>query len=626
VPYSSKKQRRFMWAKKPKIAEKWRKKGHGHVAVKKAADDWSSVDDPYEEEREEWLRENPEPKTPQNTRQSELGEYFHEIPHTKWGDVTAARKIPEGGITSAGHPGITQHEHNVRWEEGKDRDWVGKPKVPFDIKVGDKGSWWTKPNSRDIAQSYGFDDYQLALFRGEFEGPGIKRVQQRNEGEGVSLPNIAGGVEAVPEMFMHHDEPIPRERLVPIPTTGEASDNAYLASLRAGLPMFDPTPGPSSWPKTPIKKMTEEESRQTELGEYDWQFPSTHGDVSKVRVLPERYLKRIASEGIKPLEQDPHQLDWEGMQEDEGLKQFDLKEPGTWWTDPTVENIGAASTSPHVTPGIVGLRGNVDDFKHQHRGADKSIEEIPETYIQDRVPPERLVRLPYKESMGPRPYGYYRKNLESGEIPNQIDMARQYGFPEEDTRGLDWKEKNTGEPMEIAFQLLKAQQTLPSYDRESIEDMFDPENHNIIMSSKPGSAEGMSEKEQSERHDRLLSQIGELKDRPHMKIITGRGKSEEWGDENSIGLSNIPDHLIPRILELADEHGQDSVLHSPSGTGQTEFLKPSGETGVWNGAEIRLRGLAGYPIKFTEYMGYEESNGRADGHGPSVAQRGGWKR
>jgi len=111
-------------------------------------------------------------------------------------------------------------------------------------------------------------------------------------------------------------------------------------------------------------------------------------------------------------------------------------------------------------------------------------------------------------------------------------------------------------------------------------ELFDPETHNILISSKPNwvnDENPMSQKEQSERHDRLLSQIGELENKLQMKIISGRGQSEEWGPENSIALSNVPEPLIPEILGLAEEHKQDSILHSPSGTGQTEFLKPDGE-------------------------------------------------
>lgn len=35
MPFSSEKQRRFMWAKHPEIAEKWAEEGKGHVEKKK---------------------------------------------------------------------------------------------------------------------------------------------------------------------------------------------------------------------------------------------------------------------------------------------------------------------------------------------------------------------------------------------------------------------------------------------------------------------------------------------------------------------------------------------------------------------------------------------------------------
>lgn len=128
--------------------------------------------------------------------------------------------------------------------------------------------------------------------------------------------------------------------------------------------------------------------------------------------------------------------------------------------------------------------------------------------------------------------------------------------------------------------VIKAQQTIPSYVPEEVEGVFNPDTQNIIISSKPNTVNEknpMSEAEQSERHDKLLSQIGELENKELMSIITGRGNSEEWGSENSIALSNVPDHLVDEILALADYHNQDSVLHSPSGTGDAQFLKPSGE-------------------------------------------------
>lgn len=87
----------------------------------------------------------------------------------------------------------------------------------------------------------------------------------------------------------------------------------------------------------------------------------------------------------------------------------------------------------------------------------------------------------------------------------------------------------------------------------------------------------MSEEKQSDLHDNLLAELGALKNKKDMKIISARGKSVEWGDEHSIALSNVPDHHFDNIMGLATKYEQDSVLHSPKGTSSGELLKPSGE-------------------------------------------------
>ena len=138
----------------------------------------------------------------------------------------------------------------------------------------------------------------------------------------------------------------------------------------------------------------------------------------------------------------------------------------------------------------------------------------------------------------------------------------------------------TGFPMNIAFQLLKAQQTLHSYDPDSVEELLHPNKRTVFISSKPNwvnEENPMSEKKQSELHDNLLAELGALENKKGMKIISARGKSVEWGDEHSIALSNVPDHHFDNIMGLASKYEQDSVLHSPKGTSSGELLKPSGE-------------------------------------------------
>ena len=333
------------------------------------------------------------------------------------------------------------------------------------VQEGTEGSWWSYPTEQmfDRAAGSAMNPSKVVALRGDPSKYGIAHLRDSDE----ARENLA-------EMYLEHNKNIPPEALVEVPmrenVPGERDEHYMDTARRMGIPrgkhpMFD---GPTRWSDKPLpfgpprtgRKLEDvpdselyraepmdiafqllKESRQATLGEYDWQFPSQYGPVTKVRVLPERYLNRIASEGVQPLEQTPHQLDWEGMQEDEGLTSFDLSKPGTWWTDPTVQNIGAASTSEAWNRGLVGLRGDPNDFRHQHRDADESIEELPETYIQENIPPERLVRLPHKRIMGPEDK---RISLltDDGANQEQVDMAREYGFPEDRS-------------MTKAFQLLK---------------------------------------------------------------------------------------------------------------------------------------------------------------------------
>ena len=135
------------------------------------------------------------------------------------------------------------------------------------------------------------------------------------------------------------------------------------------------------------------------------------------------------------------------------------------------------------------------------------------------------------------------------------------------------------EAMNITWRLLKkAQRTLDAFDRKKIEEVINPKSNTIIIASKPGSAEGMGSAQQSYLHNRLLAHLANLGKRaPNMNIITGVGRSKEWGNEHSITLSNVPHDLIDDIKELAHQFEQDSILHSPEGTTDALFAPPRGE-------------------------------------------------
>jgi len=137
------------------------------------------------------------------------------------------------------------------------------------------------------------------------------------------------------------------------------------------------------------------------------------------------------------------------------------------------------------------------------------------------------------------------------------------------------KKTEASEPMDIAMRLLKAQQTLFAYDPPSIEEGFRPNSQSVIIASKPG-AKDISNEEQSRLHDEMLRDISELDGSQHLRVISARGRSNEWGDENSFMLTNVPDNMMPHIFSLADKFGQDSILHSPKGTAGAQFVDSSG--------------------------------------------------
>ena len=158
-----------------------------------------------------------------------------------------------------------------------------------------------------------------------------------------------------------------------------------------------------------LLKMTMAESRQTELGEFHPNFPSSHGPMTAVRVIPRVYLDEVSRAGVLPLSGDEsgvasdvreHNVDFERRRPEmseltgKNLKQFDLSGPGTWWTKPSVTNVRRSFTrAGRQGPALVGVRGNLDDFKHQKRDAHETTEHLPEMYMEDTVPPERTVRM-----------------------------------------------------------------------------------------------------------------------------------------------------------------------------------------------------------------------------------------
>ena len=162
---------------------------------------------------------------------------------------------------------------------------------------------------------------------------------------------------------------------------------------------------------------------------------------------------------------------------------------------------------------------------------------------------------------------------------HRMEALRQMGHGDTSVPVFRYHQQQvkTGEPMNLAWRMLKAQQTIDAYSRENVEEGFEPDVQNVIIASKPG-AENINAEEQSRLHDEMLRRISELEGSENIRIMSARGRSQEWGDENSLMLSNVPDDMLHEIHSLAGEFNQDSILHSPKGMAGTQFVDSSGES------------------------------------------------
>ena len=155
-----------------------------------------------------------------------------------------------------------------------------------------------------------------------------------------------------------------------------------------------------------------------------------------------------------------------------GQRQFvDLPDAkaGTWVTRPTMGDVKNLYTHNYPEK-IVMVRGPIDQYGKVHRrDSDKAVENLAEAFIEhdDPIPPERLVTIPLSgrtylqaaDDLGlPQTY-----NTRGGKTSRWSDALPPFRTPqteEEMLREIQDEYKQTGEPMEIAFQLLKAH-TLP---------------------------------------------------------------------------------------------------------------------------------------------------------------------
>ena len=265
-----------------------------YVAVKKSnsyEDDWSSVDDMYEDERQQWLKDNPEPPDPpgvtgKDSRQAILPESDPTLDRTTgWAGVEPVTAIRYMGDHRAGSP-VRQGDYQTSFEGTRDKEsnqpdmdfdaptveaphgeaappgWKDRPptdkdadhgypdkggwlyrdpetgshywykggkygfqKKFMDVQEGTQGSWWSGPTEQDFnrAQGAAFDPKKVVALRGDPNKYGI--AHQRDSDE--ALEHLA-------EMFLEHKKNIPPEALVEFPI--QRDENYLDTARRMGIP------------------------------------------------------------------------------------------------------------------------------------------------------------------------------------------------------------------------------------------------------------------------------------------------------------------------------------------------------------------------------------------------------
>lgn len=166
-------------------------------------------------------------------------------------------------------------------------------------------------------------------------------------------------------------------------------------------------------------------SRQTTLGEFHPDFPSPYGPVTMIRYHPTQNWydnfdahramygetfdetipqtpQSLITEGLKatPASEEAHSWEALSAEEDQNknnyrkFKQFDLSGKGTWFhpagmnRQSVFQHSGTGRTPTRMG---LGVRIPLKDVQGQFRNW---TDEGPEAWVQQDIPPERLVRIP----------------------------------------------------------------------------------------------------------------------------------------------------------------------------------------------------------------------------------------
>ena len=476
-----------------------------NVAVRKSdifGDDWSSVDDLYEDERKQWVKDNPEPTptpTMDDSWQTRLPNFDPSMDDPIWGPTVAMRvqgDYPAGSPVRQGAANLGYEEmldihsehpkkdktqpddDDPTWDPDVESEWERDPesgsryyydssgqKVFLDLEEGMKGSWLARPTRKDASNLYAHtgDPRKLVFVRqNALLGTQMKRDSDQNP-------------EGVAEMFLQHDENLPKEGLVSIPLRGRSYQHAA-----AGLGLPDHTKGlhsqshhgvgyswsnPSRWSDAllPWQKPEEEgeDWHKVMQGEpMDIAFQLLKGDDYPYHPSIQAHRERgytdqpIGSEhwleGTRNTEKMPpggvynitsrepseipygSSVEWDStrhrmLPNDLAAVNFDYRPIDYTWPERN-------PVFPPPGTGKLMISEEEKELDKHNRGHQNSIENRRER-AQQTIRDLRWMGTPYQRELSP-------------------DWKRIHGISDKEYRELvRWGRK--GEPMDIAFQLLK---------------------------------------------------------------------------------------------------------------------------------------------------------------------------
>ena len=225
------------------------------------------------------------------------------------------------------------------------------------------------------------------------------------------------------------------EILTPIRDTVVAVRNSYIRSFHS---THHTSAGYDSFTFLKQAAITPTKARQTELGEFHPDFPSSHGPMTYVRVNRMGGMDRIQRQGLVPVSQAGHNTEWDGDENlfSPGEKQFDMTRgggKGFWLTKPHPRNIKFASTGADKGGhGLVGVRMNPQETSQldmQHRTADESPEDLPEMLVHEKISPEKLVMMPQAANV--KQGVDWQDESTWGNVPKENpQLGRQFGIDE----------------------------------------------------------------------------------------------------------------------------------------------------------------------------------------------------